>query len=94
MLFRKLKRTELFSKGDLVKVEKVSSLPNDKDYYIVIDYVYSHLNEEDELDQNSMFGIVWGLTEKDIIQNELHVRLWNDQLKKYYIIAEKYLQKI
>jgi hypothetical protein len=95
MFFKKSKEQKLFSTGDLVKIKKEASFKTDKDYYVLIDYVLEDmLSEKDELDENSMIGVVWGVSEKDIIKNELHARLWNHELKNYHIISQRHLEKI
>jgi len=89
-------KTRRFISGDLVEIEKESSLPNDKLFYVVINYIESanSLTNKDSVDDYNMIGIVWGLSFQDLLNDELHLRLWNPELKNFYIVAEKYCKKI
>lgn len=91
---RKIVQKQKIGDGSLVKIKE--QLKDDKSYYIVLNQINENnkITEKDYFDDSGSVGIVWGLTEDDIIDKEIHLRLWNHELKKFIIIAEKYLEKI
>ena len=71
-------------------------IENDKSYYIVLNQITENnsLTEKDNFDDSDMMGIVWGIDENHNVKDEIYLRLWNHELEKFTVIAEKYLVKI
>lgn len=96
-MFNFFKKNKPIESGKLVKFKNKSMIKSlDKDYYIVINYIpnKNFLNENDELDDMNMVGVVWGINDEEIIKSEIHLRLWNPMLNKFIIVSQKYLEEI
>jgi hypothetical protein len=94
MFFKQKLKIQNIKNGSLVMIKE--PIENDKSYYVVLNQITENnsLTEEDNFDDSGMTGIVWGIDENYNIKDEIYLRLWNHELKKFIVIAEKYLVKI
>jgi len=94
MFFKHKNKVQNIKNGSLVSIKV--PIDNDKSYYVVLNQIISVncLTEKDHFDDAGMTGIVWGMDENYNVKDEVYLRIWNPELEKFTVIAEKYLVKI
>lgn len=96
MFFKRPQKVQNIKNGSLVKIKNDFCIKDDRDYYVVLNRVFNfkELNDDDEFDDGNLLGLIWGMNEKKEIEKDVHLRLWNHQLKKFLVIGQNYLELI